>query len=173
MVRAVFLIVGLLAGCAPEARDIALADVDLRNMQTVGTIRARLAPNERIAFANFIARHHIKSANFCGQPLVAATGKEPATVGEAVDLSMLRDAAERKALIEAKSPKHSGQLAREEWNAIISARDILLDSQTRLRIEYGENAVRRAEWKILATKMAEIDRKLIKMKPVVFGSGPY
>ncbi len=43
MTRAVFLFVVLLAGCAPQARDITLANVDLRNMQIVGPMSAWIA----------------------------------------------------------------------------------------------------------------------------------
>ena len=169
MTRAVFSFVVLLAGCAPQARDITLADVDLRNMQMVGAIRARLEPEEGIAFANYVVRHHARSANFCGQPLVAGNGKEPITIGEAVDLSILRDAEERQALIEAQKLKRPGQLAKENWDRLISARDIMIDSQSRLRMEHGDKAVGHPEWKLLESKMSEIDQKLVAMKPAVFG----
>ena len=112
----------------------------------------------------------MKSANFCGQPLVGANGKAPVTIGDAVDLSIIRDAAERLALAEAQKPKHPRQLIKEEWDSLISARDILMDSQSRLRIEHGEKAARHAEWKSLEVKMAAIDRKLVEMKPAVFGN---
>lgn len=173
MTRMVLLFIGLLAGCSPQARDIALADVDLRNMQTVSAIRAQLAPREQIAFANFVVRHHISSANFCGQPLVGSGGQSPATVGEAVDLAMRRDAAEQQALVEASKPKHPRQRAKEEWDNLIIARDILLDSQSRLRMEHGDKALRRSDFLSLTTKMAEIDQKLVAVKPIVFGSGSY
>ena len=173
MTRAVFLFVGLLAGCAPQVRDIPLADVDLSNMETVGTIRVQLDPKDRVPFANYVVRHHATSANFCGKPLVALTGKEPTTIGEAVDLSVLREAEERQAKIEANKPKHPAQLAKERWNNLIIARDILIDSQARLRIQYGDEAMRRSEWKLVESRMAVIDKKLLAMKTGVFGSGPY
>lgn len=173
MTRATFIIVALLAGCTPDARDIALADVDLSNMQTVADIRAQLLPQEQVPFANYVVRHHNMSANFCGKPLVAATGKEPATIGEAVDLSIIRDAAERQALIEAKKPKTASQLARSEWRNLVSAKDMLLDSQTRLRMDFGDKAVQRPEWRSLESKITEIDKELVAMRPTVFGSGPY
>lgn len=172
MTRMIFLFIGLLAGCAPQARDIALADVDLRDMQAVAAIRAQLQPQERAAFANFIVRHHISAANFCGHPLINASGRAPETIGEAVDLAMVRDAAEARALAEASQPKHPRQSAKEEWDNLITARDIMMDSQSRLRIEHGEKVVSRSEWITLTKKMAEIDRKLVAMKPVVYGTDP-
>lgn len=170
MTRSVLLFVLLLAGCMPEARDIALADVDLRDMEAIAQIRSQLAPQDSIAFANYIVRHHSKAANFCGQPLVGIGGKEPATIGEAVDLSIERDKAERLAMLEAKKPKHPRQLVKEEWDNLIFARDLLMDSQSRLRMEFGENATRRTDWKSLEAKMAQIDQKLVMMKPTVFGT---
>ncbi|MFN3619714.1 hypothetical protein [Sphingorhabdus sp.] len=169
MTRMIFLFIGLLAGCAPQARDIALTDVDLRDMEAVAAIRAQLLPHERAAFASFLVRHHISSANFCGQPLISTHGRAPETIGEAVDLAIDRDAAEAKALAEANKPKHPRHRAKEEWDNLITARDILMDSQSRLRIEHGEKALRRSEWKSLSTKMAEIDRKLVSMKEKVYG----
>lgn len=169
MTRAIFLLIGLVAGCAPQGRDIPLADVDLRNMQTVTTIRAQLVPQERIAFANYVVRHHARSDNFCGDPLMSANGKPPATIGEAVDLSIVRDAAERQALIEANKPKHPNQLAKEEWDRLTSARDVLMDAQSRLSMEFGDKAERRPEWKSLSAEMTEINKKLVVMKPVIFG----
>lgn len=170
MTRAFLLFVALLAGCSPEVRDIALADIDLRDMNAVAKIRSQLDSQDSVAFANYVVRHHRAAASFCGQPLVGAGGKEPVTIGEAVDLSIERANAERLALLEAQKPKHPSQIAKEEWDNLIRTRDILLDSQTRVQMEYGKSAVRRPEWKSIETKMAEIDKKLVAMKPIVFGS---
>lgn len=169
MNKALLLFVALLAGCSSDARDMALAEVDLRDMVIVTEIRSRLSPQDGIAFANYIARHHSQAANFCGQPLIGIGGNEPATVGEAVDLSIERDKAERLALIEAQKPKHPRQVAKEEWDSLVIARDINVDSQSRLRMEFGDKAARSAQYKALEAKIAEIDGKLVAMKPRVFG----
>lgn len=171
MNRAALLFIAALAGCSADPRNIALAEVDLRNMESVATIRSHLDPQDSIAFANYVVRHHSMSASFCGQPLVDQGGKAPETIGEAIDLAIIRDEADRRAALEAKKPKHHRQLLKEDWNNLISARDILVDSQSRLRMQYGEAATRRSEWTSLKTKMAQIDQKLIAMKPKVFGSG--
>lgn len=173
MARAFLLFVAFLSGCSPEVRDIALADVDLRDMNAISSIRAQLDPQDSIAFANYVVRHHRAAASFCGQPLIGVGGNEPATIGEAVDLSIERDKAERLAALEALKPKHPSQIAKDEWDTLIRTRDILMDSQSRLQMEFGENAKRRPEWTTVAAKMAEIDQKLVIMKPKVFGSESY
>lgn len=173
MTRPILLFFALLAGCSPEVRDIALVDVNLRDMNAVATIRSQLEPQDSIAFANYVVRHHSAAERFCGQPLIGVGGREPVTVGEAVDLSIQRDKAERLAVLEARKPKHPQQLAKEEWDNLIAARDIMMDSQSRLRMEHGDNAMRRSEWKSLKAKMMQIDQQLIAMKPTVFGSERY
>lgn len=173
MNRIVLPFVALLVGCAPDAREIAINDVNLRDMDAVANIRAQLKPQEQVAFANFLIRHHADSAHFCGKPLTGPGGKPPATIGEAVDYAMLRDEADRLAAIEAKKPKHQRQLAKEEWDRLIASRDILVDSQSRLRMEFGDNAERRSEWKSVATRLAAIDKQLVEMKPAVFGMASY
>lgn len=171
MARAALLFVVLLGGCAPGARNIALADLDLRDMQTVQAIRNQLSPQDGQAFANFIVRHHVKSANFCGRPLVRPDGKAPETVGEAIDLAVRRDAMEVQTQMAAWAPKHPREIARETWDDLVRDRDIRTDSQTRLRMQYGDGAVRHPEWADLESSLAEIDRKLVAMKPTIFGSG--
>lgn len=169
MARVIILVAALLTGCAPAARDIRLDDVNFADMAAVQEIRDRLSPEEGVAFADFVARHRIGSASFCGQPLIDNRGREPATIGDAVDLALRRDAAERQAAIEAKQPKHPLQLAKGEWDRLIFARDVAIDAQSRLRMEYGERAERQPEWRSLQIRIAEIDQKLAKMKAKVFG----
>ncbi len=170
MARIFLLFAVLLGGCAPGARDIALSDVNFRDMQQVQTIRNRLGPQDGRVFANYVVRHNAASVNYCGRPLMGAHGKAPETVGEAIDLAMLRDALEAKALLAATAPKHPRQLARDEWDSLIRDRDIKVDARARLHDQFGEEARRRPEWASLETQLAEIDRKLVAMKPEVFGA---
>lgn len=170
MTRTFMLFVGLLGGCTPAARDIALSDIDLTNMQTVRTIQDRLSSQDGAAFADYAVRHHIKSANYCGQPLLNNDGEAPDTVGEAVDLTARRDAVNRPVLVAAQTPSHPRELAKEQWDKLIGNRDTIIDAQDRLRLQYGDGAKRRLDWISLETKLVEIDRKLVAMKPNVFGS---
>lgn len=171
MPRAFMFCILLLGGCAPQARDILLSSVDLSNMETVQGIQDQLGPRDRVAFANYVVRHHFKSASYCGKPLLDAHGEAPETVGEAIDLAGRRDDAERRSSFRPQTPKASRELAKEEWDGLIRDRDLLIDAQDRLRLEYGNAADRRPEWKARETKIAAIDKKLVAMKSKVFGSG--
>lgn len=171
MSRAFMFSIFLLGGCAPEARDTLLSGVDLSNMETVQRIRDQLGPQDGVAFANYVVRHNFKSASYCGKPLLNADGEAPATIGEAIDLAVRRDAAERRSSNRSQIPKTSREQAKEKWDGLIRDRDLLIDAQDRFRLEYGNAADRRAEWKARETEIAAIDRKLVAMKPTVFGSG--
>lgn len=168
MTRAILLFLVLLGGCAPGARDIALSDLNLSDMQQIQSIRNQLGPQDGRAFANYIVRHHVASVNYCGRPLLGAHGKPPETVGEAIDLAMRRDALELGAALAASAPKHPRQLARDEWDSLIRDRDIKVDARARLHDQFGDKASRRPEWASLEAQLSEIDRKLVAMKPVVF-----
>lgn len=171
MTRTFLLFVSLLGGCAPEARNIALSEIDLSDMQTVRTIRDQLGPQDGAAFVNYVVKHHVKSASYCGQPLLNTEGEAPDTVGEAIDLTARRDALERQVVVGMQAPFHPRELAKEQWDDLIRSRDLMIDAQARLRLEFGDGAKLRPEWRSLETRMAEIDRKLVAMKPTVFGSG--
>lgn len=171
MLRALLLFVLLLGGSRPDVRDIALAEVDLGDVQAVQSIRSQLGADDARAFASFVARHHVESANFCGRPPLMRSGRLPETVGDAIDLAAQRDAMDRAALRLAQAPKHPRQLAREEWDRLIRDRDMKLDALARLQSQYGKAAVRRADWAPLQEKLADIDRQLVAMKPYLFGSG--
>jgi hypothetical protein len=168
--RAVLLFVASLLGCSPEVRGIELAELDLTNMETVRDIRGRLGDADGAAFASYVAKHHLRAAAFCGRPLIGADGQLPKTVGEAIDLTMARDAEDRRALAEASRPRHPREVAKQSWDDLISERDGLIDAQSRLLELHGPASERSAEWKALETRKLGVDRRLAEMKPLVFGS---
>jgi hypothetical protein len=169
--RAVLLVVAALLGCSPEVREIELAELDLTDMETVQTIRARLGEAEGAVFASYVAKHYVRSAAFCGRPLVTSEGQPPATVGEAIDLTIARDAQDRRALEEASGPRHPREIAKQEWDELISERDAVIDAQSRLLEVSGPGAQHSTEWKALQASKLELDRRLAEMKPRVFGPG--
>ena len=169
--RGVLLLVAALLGCSPEVREIELAELDLTDMTTVQDIRARLDKAEGAAFASYVAKHYVRSAAYCGRPLVTADGEPPATVGEAIDLTLTRDAEDRRALEEAAGPRHPRELAKQEWDELISERDTVIDAQSRL-LEVGGTASQSSrEWKTLEARKLKLDGRLAELKPRAFGTG--
>jgi len=103
--------------------------------------------------------------------LLASDGKPPTTVGEAIDLTLTRDAEDRRKLEEAIEPRHPREMAKEAWDDLISERDGLIDAQSRLLEVHGPAAEGSREWKALETRKLGIDKRLVEMKPLVFGAG--
>ena len=169
MSRGVLLVVAALLGCSPEARDIELEGLDLTDMETVQDIRARLDDADRAAFASYVAKHYLRSAAFCGRPLVTSDGQPPATVGKAIYLTRARDAEDRQALEAAARPRHPREVAKQEWDELISERDAVIDAQSQLLEGKGAEAQRSKEWKTLEARKLELDQRLVEMKPRAFG----
>lgn len=171
MTRSAALIAGLivLMGCASDARSVKLSDVDLSDMRTVQQVRAQLGAEEGVAFANYVVKHHIASANFCGRLLIGSDGKPPETIGEAIDLALAREAEVRRALEMANEPKHPREVAHQRWDKLISEREYLVHAQVVMRGKHGAAAERQSEWSSIETRMADVDRRLVEMKPRVFG----
>jgi hypothetical protein len=80
-----------LSACGQDARSVRLGDVDLTKSATVRDVRERLSPADRPAFAIYVTRHLVYGAGFCGQRLTDTEGREPATVGEAIDQTRARE----------------------------------------------------------------------------------
>lgn len=172
MSRSIIFMCMLLAGCASDVRDTRLADIDLRNMETVQEISARLPPAQRAAFANYVLVHNAASAGFCGRALARSDGTPPETIGEAIELSRIRDAEMRRATNGPPERTDPGEEASKNWDDLIVERDMLIDAQSILRAEHGVEATRLAEWKSLQDRMVTIDRRLLEMKPKMFGPAP-
>ncbi|MXO59989.1 hypothetical protein GRI89_10600 [Altererythrobacter salegens] len=171
MVRALIpLACMMLLSCAPDARSIKLTDVDLSDMDTVQGIRSQLSANDGAIFANYVVKHSLTSASFCGHPLVDPNGYPPKTVGEAIELTIVRDAEDRAERIAARRPKNSWELKQERWDDLVSERDMLIDSQSMLLAKHGSEAERLPEWKSIEARKVDLESRLREMKPTVFKS---
>lgn len=171
MVRVITLLVGtaMLTACGADVKGIRLAEVDLTNMRTVQDLRTRLDPVEGAALATYVAEHNSGSAGFCGQALTNSDGKSPETLGEAIALTIAREREERIVLAKAKRLPSPRELGRKSWSELTSERDMVIDAQSRLRFERGRMAEQLPEWAALQRKKAQIDEKLVLLKPGVFG----
>jgi hypothetical protein len=158
MSRAIPLIasMSLLLGCAPGVKDAKLEDVDLSDMKALQAIRAQLNAEDG-------------AASFCGRPLAGPDGKPPRTVGEAIDLALDRDAADRRALALEGQSEYSRPRAQEQWDDLISERDMLINAQSVLRADHGAFAERRSEWKALEARIAHVNDHLSELEPLIYG----
>lgn len=172
MTRAVFLIatLSLLLGCAPDPRSVQLADVDLSDMSTVQGIRSQLTAFEGAAFANYLVKHRSASAHFCGHKLVGPEGNPPVTVGEAINFTLAKDAEDRRALEIATRLKPFWELEQQRRD-LTDRRDMLVDVQSRLRAEHGAAAERFKQWRSIDASLAEVNRRLVELKPKISAAG--
>ena len=171
MIRAVawLSIICLLGGCGSDPRGTKLANVDLGDPETIQRIRIHLSANDRGAFNDYVFRHYAASRTFCGRALIRPDGKSPETIGEAIDLTLARDAEERQARNEASRPSHPRELAKKQWDDLTSERDMLIDAQSSLREKHGSSAERLSEWASTNARLTDLNRRLIALKPQVFG----
>ena len=83
----------LLSACnGDEVRMAALDAYDLSDMAVVNRLAIDLTAEEAGALKTYAIHHIATSAAFCGDVLVDETGREPATIGEAIDFTIKREA---------------------------------------------------------------------------------
>ena len=67
-----------------------LTEIDLASTVVIQQIGQQLSPEDRVAFATYVAVHGPFSAGTCGQRLRGHAAKAPVTVGDAIELMRLR-----------------------------------------------------------------------------------
>lgn len=160
-----FLPVPLLAACFGEdARDRSLAGLDLSNMELVRELGRGLSSADRAMFSTYVAIHAPSSPTFCGERLVGRDGREPLTVGEAIDMTQVRDFEIRLARAKEAKPLTPAQVARRQEVFTVDQRGTLSDRQTLLFAKYGPAARSMPEWAALERRKAEYDRQLAAMR---------
>lgn len=157
----------LVSACANDVRDLPLAEVDLSDMGAVRELGWQLGPADRAALITYAAVHAPSSAGFCGRRLVGRSGKEPTTVGEAIDLTRDLQADILAARVEAEQSRTPAQLVAQQWDDLIIRRELLVGRQSVLLSEHGSAARRLPEWRSLETEMIEYDNKLAALKAKV------
>lgn len=160
-----FLPMLLLAACAPDARDIALADVDLGNMEVVREIRRQLPAEDRPVFGTYVVRHAVSSPSFCGEVLVDSGGREPRTIGEAIALTVMREEELRRERLAAKRPPTAAEALRREREGLIAQKEALIGRRTYLYSLHGPAAEQLPEWRKMAEQEAEYDAELRALEP--------
>ncbi len=155
----------LVAGCLGNgARERSLAGLDLSNMELVRDLGEGLSGDDRAAFSTYVLIHAPSSPSFCGERLFARDGREPLTVGEAIDLTRLREFEIRLARAEEAKPLTPVQLARRQVRFTDDQRGMVSDQQTLLFAKYGAAARQTPEWAALERRKAEYERQLAEMR---------
>jgi len=72
-----------LAACGRDVREVRLADVNLSDMTLVQQLGRELGPEDRTAFATYVAVHGGSDRN-CGHGPGARYGPKPETIGDAI-----------------------------------------------------------------------------------------
>jgi hypothetical protein len=161
----------LLSACAQDPRDVLLAEVDLSNAAVMQELARGLSPKDKAALVVYTLVHAPSSTGFCGQKLVGRDGVEPMTIGDAITLTLRREAELRTARVEAARPKTAPELAREQWDGLIIQREMLLARQSALLSDHGPAARRMPEWDSVEAEMTESDQKLAVLKPKIEDAG--
>jgi hypothetical protein len=112
--RATILLSLFLAACGQEVQDLRLAEVDLSNMTMVQRLGQRLGPADRAAFTTYVAIHAASPGRSCGLRLGGRNGKEPETIGEAIQVMHIRTAQMERVLAEARQPPSTPAPARAQ-----------------------------------------------------------
>lgn len=162
----------VLASCGQDVRDTPLAGLDLNDRTLVASLRERLAPDDRAPFATYALLHWPGSKLFCGSPPNDSTGREPETIGEAIEVTLAREEKLEKARTAAAEPQsaldHQQAL---ETRAIDRVEELTLERDM-LATSLGPNTSKSPEWQRLKRKLEEATEDLaaLRRKPKTAGN---
>lgn len=154
------LLVLVLAACVADPRDRALTGLDLGDMALVQELGHGLTPADRAAFSTYVVLHVPTGRGFCGAPLLNREGNEPATVGEAIALTLEREAEERELMLAAERPPSAAELARQRMEGLLAQREQLIARKSLLFAEHGRDAENLPEWRKIERELADFDGRL-------------
>lgn len=155
----------LLAACSQDPRGIELAEVNLADMDVVQEIRGKLPPEDRPVFGTYVVRHAVTSPSFCGEVLVDRNGRQPRTIGEAIDLTVLREEEDRRERLAAKRPLTAAEAVRSQREFLIGQKEALIGRRTLLDATHGPAARKMPEWEEIEAELADYDAQLAALQP--------
>jgi hypothetical protein len=158
--RTLILLTLLLSSCKQDVREVRLAGVDLSDLAGVQKLGRALDAAERTALVTYAMIHAPGAAGFCGQKLVDRRGKDPQTIGEAIKLTLAREAQIRDAQISSQAEMTPIELAAQEWDRIVDQRELIIHRRNVLTMEHGDAASRLPEWSELEVKMKGYDQRM-------------
>ena len=116
-----------LAGCATNRFETPLAGLDLSDPKTIAQLQNGLSKEDAGALGVYALLHWPGSRAFCGDALVDANGRMPATLGEAIALTRVREQADAAARLARARPRPAGEILLEERDLAVRRRDSLLE----------------------------------------------
>lgn len=150
-------------GCAGDVRQTPLAAYDLADRAVIAALLEELPAHQRGPFATYTIHHLATSKAFCGDALVDARGQLPVTIGDAIRLTVAREA-ERNRKPAAVDPATLSPVVRHRMalNDLLDQRETLVDKRELLLMtgdgDKGQ-AERLAQLEAeLASSAAAIDR---------------
>lgn len=143
-----------LAGCAGDVTEAPLSAYDLSDRNVVNAVMRELTPQQRGPFLTYTIHHLATSKAFCGDVLVDRNGREPATIGEAIRMTVAREA-ERNRQPEIVDPATLSPVVRYRMrlNELLDEREMLIDRREML-LMIGDGASRPERIAELETQIA-------------------
>lgn len=154
----------VLASCGQDVRDTPLAGLDLNDRALVASLRERLAPDDRAPFATYALLHWPGSRLYCGSPPNDGAGREPETIGEAIEVTLAREEELEKARAAAVEPQTDFDHQRAlETRAIDRVEELVL-KRDMLATRLGPDASKSPEWKRLKRMLDEATEDLAALR---------
>ena len=149
-----------LTGCGRDVRTASLTAYDLANRDVVNGILGELSPQERGPFLTYTIHHLATSKAFCGDVLVNKNGREPATIGEAIRLTIAREE-ELSRTPEVIDPATLNPVVRYrlKLGELESERGLLIDDREALLMTQ-EDALDGAEYKELQVQIVALTEEI-------------
>lgn len=141
-----------------------LSAYDLSDRDVVNAVLSELAPQQRGPFLTFTIHHLASSKAFCGDVLVDKSGREPITIGEAIRMTVAREA-ERNRQPEIVDPATLSPvvLYRMRLNELLEEREMLVDRREML-LMIGDAVDRPARIDDLETQIAALAEAIAALR---------
>lgn len=149
--------------CSENLREHELSQYDFADMAVVSAVSAQLEKQDRAIFRTYAVKHLTSSAKFCGEKLVSVEGREPVTIGEAIDLTLAREA--RDAELRASQDLRNFSPAAQRYiriEELTEARDDVINEREIYRMMEGDpsDIEQHNQWREFERQIAEINAQL-------------
>ncbi len=161
-----FVSTAALSACGDDLREHRLAQYDFADMSVVSSVSAQLDKQERGIFRTYAIQHLASSAKFCGEKLVSVDGREPVTIGDAIDFTVARE--KRDAELRAAQDINNYSPAAQRYiriEELTEARDEVIHLREIYRMVEGDppDIEQHKQWQEFERQISEIEAKLAEL----------